>query len=124
MIRGAKPVQLAVLNFLSVPVPPLHGDVAVAVGIDEHVEGAVAAQLGQEGDGRGDLAKDGCDFGLDLLLRLFRRGRSSPCSILLVGASSGRRRCHEDFLLFFCCCDQWSQWRRVGHRSERSAPFH
>lgn len=69
MVRRAEAPQLhplAVLNLLCVRVAPLDGDVAVGVGVDEDVEGAVAAELGEEGDGRGDLAEDGGDFGLDL----------------------------------------------------------
>lgn len=74
MTRRAKAPQLhplAVLNLLGVGITPLDGDVAVGVGVDEDVEGAVAAELGEEGDGGGDLAKDGGDFGLDFGFGLF-----------------------------------------------------
>ncbi|PMB65381.1 Ubiquitin carboxyl-terminal hydrolase 14 [Beauveria bassiana] len=83
---------LAILNLLGVRVPPLDGHVAVGVGIHEHVEGAVAGQLRQEGDGRGDLAENGGDFGLDLLFRLFRLGRGGSGStrgVLLIGGGCG-----------------------------------
>lgn len=69
MIRRAEPPQLhalAVDNLLGVAVAPLYRHVAVGVGVHEHVEGAVAAELGQEGDRGGDLAEDGGDLGLDL----------------------------------------------------------
>lgn len=74
VIRRAEASQLhplAVFNLLGVGIPPLDGDVAVGVGVDEDVEGAVAAELGEEGDGGGDLAEDGGDFGLDFGFRLF-----------------------------------------------------
>lgn len=74
VIRRAEASQLhslAILNLLSVGVSPLDGDVAVRIGVDEDVEGAVAAELGEEGDGGGDLAEDGGDFGLDFGLGLF-----------------------------------------------------
>lgn len=75
MHRRAEAAQLDLFpadNFLAVAVAPLNGDIRVGVGVDEHVEGALAAvQLGQKGDGGGDLAEDGGDFGLDLGLGLF-----------------------------------------------------
>lgn len=93
MVGRAEAAQLhalAVFNLLGVRVAPFDGHVAVGVGVHEHVEGAAAAELRQKRDGRGDLAKDGGDFGLDLLLRLFRlgggRGRGG---VLLVGAGPG-----------------------------------
>lgn len=74
VVTCAEPAQLyplAVLNFLGITVPPLDGHIAVGVGVDEHVKGAVAGELGQKGDGGGDLAEDGSDLVLDLLFRLF-----------------------------------------------------
>lgn len=65
MIRGAEASQLdplSVLNFLGVRVSPLDGHVRVGVGVDEHVESAVAVELREEGDGGGDLAEDGGDL--------------------------------------------------------------
>lgn len=80
MAGGAEAAQLdalAVLDLLGVTVAPLDGDLAVGIGVDEHVEGAAAVQLRQEGHARGDLAENGGDLGLDL-----RFG--------LVGAAGGR----------------------------------
>lgn len=74
MVRRAEAPQLhslAVLNLLGVGVPPLNRNVAVCVGVDEDVEGAVAAELGEECNGGGDLAEDGGDFGLDFGFGLF-----------------------------------------------------
>ena len=74
MIRGAEASQLhpfAVDNLLCVAVAPFDGDVAVCVSVDEDVERAVAVELGEEGDGCGDLAEYGCDLGLDLGFGLF-----------------------------------------------------
>jgi hypothetical protein len=74
VIRRTEAPQLhpfAVLNLLGVGVPPFDGDVAVGIGVDEDVECAIAAELGEEGDGGGDLAEDGGDFGLDFGFRLF-----------------------------------------------------
>lgn len=87
MVRRAEASQLhplAVLNLLGVRVPPLDGDVAIRVGVDEDVEGAVAAELGEEGDGGGDLAEDGGDFGLDLGFGLFFVGEEG-----IVGGGGG-----------------------------------
>lgn len=75
MVGGAEPTQLhplAILNLLGIRVSPLDGDVRVGVGVDEDVEGAVAVELGEEGDRGGDLAEDGGDLGLDLGLGLVR----------------------------------------------------
>ena len=103
MIRGAEPSQLdpfAVLNLLCVRVPPLDGDVAVCVCVDEHVEGAVTGELGEEGDGGGDLAEDGGDFGLDLGFGLVFFGEEGGCGgcgrgvfllLLLLLFGGGRR---------------------------------
>ena len=80
MIRRAETPQLYALpvgDLLGVAVAPFHGDLAVGVGVDQHVEGAVAGQLREEGHGRCDLAEDGGDFGLDLCFGLvgrYRRG--------------------------------------------------
>lgn len=75
MVRRAEPAQLhplPVLDLLGVRVPPFDRHIRVGVGVHEHVEGAVAVELGQERHGRGDLAEDGGDLGLDLCLRLVR----------------------------------------------------
>ena len=85
---GAETPQLdvfAVGNLLGVAISPFDGHVAIGVGIDEHVEGAVAAELGQKGDGRGDLAKNGGDFRLDLGFRLVGVGRMYGRRVVFVG---------------------------------------
>ena len=77
MVIRAEAAQLdalAVLDLLGVAVPPLDGHLAVGVGVDQHVEGAVAVELGQKGHAGGDLAEDGGDLGLDLGLGLVERG--------------------------------------------------
>lgn len=95
VVRGAEASQLhplAVDDLLCVTVAPLDGDIAVCVGIDEHIEGAVAVELREEGDGGGDLAEDGGDFGLDLGFGLFlglwllgrRSGGAWGCVFLLL----------------------------------------
>lgn len=75
MHRRAEAAQLDLLpadNLLAIAVTPLHRDVRVGVGVDEHVEGALpGVELGQESHRRGDLAEDGGDLGLDLGFGLF-----------------------------------------------------
>lgn len=80
MITGAEAAQLntlAIFNLLRVTVTPLDGDFAVGVGVDEHVERAVAGELGEEGYRGGDLSEDGGDLVLDLLFGLFGCGSVS-----------------------------------------------
>ena len=96
--RRAEPPELdalAVLDLLGVRVAPLDGDVGVGVGVDEHVEGAVALQLGQEGDAGGDLAEDGGDLGLDLRFGFVGGGRGGGGGgegvFLVVGCCRGGR---------------------------------
>lgn len=96
MIRCAEPSQLhplPVLNLLGIRISPLDGHLAVGVGVDEHVEGAVAVELGEECDARGDLAEDGGDFGLDFLLGLFGShggGGGGGGGVFLIGGFGGR----------------------------------
>lgn len=69
MVRRAKPPQLyalAVGNLLGITVAPFDRHVAVGVSVYQHVESAIATELGQESDGGGNLAEDGGDLGLDL----------------------------------------------------------
>ena len=70
---------LAVGDLLGVAVAPLDRHLAVGVGVDEHVEGAVAVELRQERHRRRDLAEDGGDLGLDLGLGLFRGDGGGRC---------------------------------------------
>ena len=73
MVARAEAAQLdalAVLDLLGVAVAPLDGHLAVGVGVDEHVEGAVAVELREERHARRDLPEDGGDLGLDLGLGL------------------------------------------------------
>jgi hypothetical protein len=96
MALRAEPTQLhplAVDDLLGVAVAPLDGHLARGVGVDEHIEGAVALQLREEGDGSGDLPEDGGYLGLDLgfgffffFLVLLPLGRV----LLLVGWGCGR----------------------------------
>jgi len=84
VVAGAKAAQLDALsvgNLLGVAVTPLDGYVAVSVSVDEHVEGAVACQLGEEGDRGGDLAEDGGDLVLYLLFCLFGVGGWGGCAV-------------------------------------------
>lgn len=77
MVTRAKPPQLHPLpahNLLAVAVAPLDGHFGVGVGVHQHVESAGASvELREEGDGGGDLAEDGGDFGLDLCFCFVRR---------------------------------------------------
>jgi len=86
MITRTKPPELhplGVINLLGVAVAPLDGHVGIGVGVDEHVEGTVAGELGEEGDGGGDLAEDGGDFVLDFFFGFFEG--------LVIGAGGGWR---------------------------------
>lgn len=89
MRAGTEPPQLhplPALDLLGVAVAPLHRHVRVRVGVDQHVEGAVARQLREERHRGGDLAEDGGDLGLDLLLGLFGvGGRCGGVRAVLVG---------------------------------------
>ena len=71
MVARAETPQLhllPVLNLLGVAVPPFHRHLRVRVRVDQDVERAIArVELGEEGDGGGDLAEDGLDLELDVL---------------------------------------------------------
>ncbi|KAJ8120436.1 hypothetical protein ONZ43_g2856 [Nemania bipapillata] len=67
MVTCAEPAQLhslAIDNLFGVTIPPLNGHLTVGVSIHENVEGAVTGELWEEGNGGGDLAKQGSDLGL------------------------------------------------------------
>jgi hypothetical protein len=86
MVASAEAAQLdplAVGNLLGVAVDPLDGHVAVGVGVDEHVEGAIAGELGEERDRRRDLSEDGGDLVLDFFLGLFLLGELLPLALRL-----------------------------------------
>ena len=73
MIARAKAAQLnplTVHNLFCVAVAPFYRHVAVCIGVHEHVERAVARELGQEGNRGGDLSEDCGDLVLDFLFRL------------------------------------------------------
>lgn len=77
MIICTKASQLhlfGVLDLLGVTVAPFHRHFGVRIGVDQDVEGAVAVQNGEEGNGRGDLAEDCLDFVLDLFFGLLDGG--------------------------------------------------
>lgn len=59
-----------ILDLLGIAVAPLERDLGVGVGVDEDVEGAVAVEHGEEGDGAGDLAEEGLDLLVDVVVRL------------------------------------------------------
>lgn len=61
---------LGVLDFLGVTVSPFHGHFGVGVGVDQHVESAIAIQHRKECNGSGNLAEDCLDFFLDFLFGL------------------------------------------------------
>jgi len=94
VVGGAEAAQLdalAVDNFLGITVAPLDGHFAVGVGVDEHVEGTVAAELGQECDRGCDLPENGGDLGLDFCFRLLGR---------CIGGCGSGGRVFSIFLLF------------------------
>lgn len=64
----------SILDFLSVTVAPFNRHFGVRIGVDQDVEGAVAVQNGEEGNGRGDLAEDCLDFILNLFFGLLNGG--------------------------------------------------
>ncbi len=73
----AKPAELyplSILDLLRVTVAPFDGHFAIGVGVDEHIEGAVAVELGEKGYGGRDLSENRCDLGLDLRFRLVGGG--------------------------------------------------
>ena len=74
MIARAETPQLHLLpvfNLLGVAIAPLHRHLRVGVRVDQDVERAVARiELRKEGHGGGDLAENGLDLKLDVLLRL------------------------------------------------------
>lgn len=80
MILRAEPPQLYPLpshDFLSAisTVAPVHGYIAVRIGVHEHVEGVGAAvELWEEGDACRDLSEDGGNLGLDFGLGFLGRG--------------------------------------------------
>jgi len=59
-----------VLDLFGVTIAPFNRHFGVRIGVDQDVEGAVAVQNGEEGNGRGDLAEDCLDFVLDLFFGL------------------------------------------------------
>jgi hypothetical protein len=91
MIARAEASQLdlfAVLNLFGVAVAPFKRYFRVGVGVDQHIEGAVAVQHGQKGYRCRDLSEDGLDFRLYLRLGLFFWRVIAP----VPRVSIGRRR--------------------------------
>lgn len=73
MVARAEASQLylfAILDFFGVAVAPLEWHVRICIGVDEHVEGAITVEHGQESNRGCDLSKDGLDLSLDLRLCL------------------------------------------------------
>lgn len=74
VVVGAEAAELdflGVLDLLSIAVTPFHRDIRVSIGVDEDVESAIAIENGEEGDGGSNLAENGLNLFLNLLLRLF-----------------------------------------------------
>lgn len=87
MITRTETPQLDLLPVLDLPrvaVAPLQRHLRVRVGVDQHVEGAVAVQHRQEGHGGRDLSEDGLDLVLDLLFGFFG-GREGGFAVVAVG---------------------------------------
>ena len=73
MITRTKAPQLPlfpITNLFRIAIAPLHRYLAISIGIYQHVECTFAVELGQEGDGRGDLSEDRLDLGLDFCFGL------------------------------------------------------
>ena len=77
MIARAETPQLhlfPIFYLLRVAISPFHRHIRVRIRVNQYVERAIArVELRKEGYGGGDLAEDGLDFKLDLLLRLLWR---------------------------------------------------
>ena len=76
-------------DLLGVAVPPLNRHLRVGIGVDEHIEGAVARELREEGDGGGDLTEDGGDLVLDFFLGLFGGWLRGGSTAVFVGGGRG-----------------------------------
>jgi hypothetical protein len=59
---------LSVLDFFGVGITPFERDFGVGVCVDEHVEGTVPIEHGEERHGCSDLAEEGLDLLLDVFL--------------------------------------------------------
>lgn len=73
MIASTETTQLhplAVGDFLRITITPLYRNVAIGVGVDQHVEGTIPSKLRQESDRGCDLSEDGRNFVLNFLLGL------------------------------------------------------
>lgn len=99
MIARAETPQLHLLpvfNLLRVAIAPLHRHLRVGVRVDQDVERAVARiELRKEGYGGGDLAENGLDLQLDVLLRLLR-GWFRCVSVLEVRKGDGTTGMERD----------------------------
>lgn len=87
MIARAETPQLhlfPIFYLLRVAISPFHRHIRVGIRVNQYVERAIArVELRKEGYGGGDLAEDGLDFKLDLLLRLLWMwfGSVSVCEV-------------------------------------------
>jgi len=76
MIACAEAPQLhlfAIFDLLRITVSPLHWHIGVGVGVDKHIESAVAIQHRQKGYRCCDLPKNGLNLRLNLCLGFFLR---------------------------------------------------
>jgi hypothetical protein len=69
----------SILNLLSIRVAPFDRNFAIGIGVDKHVECAVAVELRQECNRRSYLSENSGDFGLDLGLCFLRGCRRGSC---------------------------------------------
>lgn len=100
MVARAETPQLHLLpvfNLLRVAIAPLHRHFRVRVRVDQDVERAVARiELRKEGHGGGDLAENGLDFKLDVLLRLLRGWFGRRVSVFEVRRRDGTSETERD----------------------------
>lgn len=63
---------LAVLDLLCITITPFHRYIGIRVCVHKNIESTITVQLGKERHRGGNLAKDGLNLILDLLLGLLR----------------------------------------------------
>lgn len=84
---------LPVFDFFGIRISPFDGDVTVSVGIHQHIECTVPAQLRQESNRGSDLSEYSSDFSLDLSFGLVGGGsRGAGSGVFLTGGGRLRFR--------------------------------